>query len=848
MPFQVSPGVNVSEIDLTTVVPAVSSTEGAIAGAFRWGPVDTRSLVSTESELAARFGKPTSFNAETFFTAANFLAYGNKLYVARAAKTTNPGVITLTIASNTGFTVGQPAYQRFASGANSAVGTVLTVNATAVTINSTSTQGVFNTSANLFNASTNTAVTLVTEDTTIVKSAVANSGIVTNIYNYTVKNTDDYDYKEFGATLDDDTDVQYIAKYPGSIGNSLKISVCDSAAAYSSDQVLGGNTFIDGAATKATMAIGATQLNVVVQANAQNGVLTVTNISGTWQVAETVYQSNGTANVAMGTVSAVNSTAITVSSTTGQNTAWALYSAGSYNIVGATSAATARVAGRFVDGLPTTTANTTLNSLTIGDVVEVGNSSIGKQYLKVTAVSGLTVNSTAASFTITTDNQYTLATAFDTSAEATNKLTRKWEYYNNVSVAPGTSEYVTSFGNTAAVDEVHIVVVDEDGEVSGIPGTVVEVFSGLSRATDAKTKDGAVNYYKTVINDASQYVWFANDRAGAASANARTIASSTNAKPLSLSFSQGQDGSDESTIAIGDLTRAYDLFASAEDVDVSLILAGKARGTSNDNYGQLANYLIDNVAEKRKDCVVFISPDKDDVVRVSDGSEETNVVTFRNTLRSTSYAVLDSGYKYQYDKYNDVYRWIPLNGDTGGLCVRTDDLRDPWWSPAGFNRGAIKNVVKLAFNPNKAERDILYKAGVNPVVAFPGQGVILFGDKTLLNKPSAFDRINVRRLFIVLEKAVATAAKFTLFEFNDDFTRAQFRALVEPFLRDVQGRRGIYDFKVVCDTTNNTGEVIDRNEFVGDIYIKPAKSINFIQLNFVAVRTGVDFTEVVGKF
>lgn len=848
MPFQVSPGVNVSEIDLTTVVPAVSSTEGAIAGAFRWGPVDTRSLVSTESELAARFGKPTSFNAETFFTAANFLAYGNKLYVARAAKTTNPGAITINIASNTGFTVGQPAYQRFASGANSAVGTVLTVNATAVTINSTSTQGVFNTSANLINASTNTAVTLVTEDTTIVKSAVANSGIVTNIYNYTVKNTDDYDYKEFGATLDDDTDVQYIAKYPGSIGNSLKISVCDSAAAYSSDQVLAGNSFIDGTATKATMAVGATQLNVVVQANAQNGVLTVTNISGTWQVAETIYQSNGTANVAMGTVSAVNSTAITVSSTTGQNTAWALYTAGSYNLVGATSAATARVVGRFVDGLPTTTANTTLNSLTIGDVVEVGNSSIGKQYLKVTAVSGLTVNSTAASFTITTDNQYTLATAFDTSVEATNKLTRKWEYYNNVSVAPGTSEYVTSFGNTAAVDEVHIVVVDEDGEVSGIPGTVVEVFSGLSRATDAKTKDGAVNYYKTVINDASQYVWFANDRAGAASAIARTIASSTNTKPLSLSFNQGQDGSDESTIAIGDLTRAYDLFASAEDVDVSLILAGKARGTSNDNFGQLANYLIDNVAEKRKDCVVFISPDKDDVVRVSDGSEETNVVNFRNTLRSTSYAVLDSGYKYQYDKYNDVYRWIPLNGDTGGLCVRTDDLRDPWWSPAGFNRGQIKNVVKLAFNPDKAERDVLYKAGVNPVVAFPGQGVILFGDKTLLNKPSAFDRINVRRLFIVLEKAVATAAKFTLFEFNDDFTRAQFRALVEPFLRDVQGRRGIYDFKVVCDTTNNTGEVIDRNEFVGDIYIKPAKSINFIQLNFVAVRTGVDFTEVVGKF
>ena len=850
MPFQVSPGVNVSEIDLTTVVPAVSSTEGAIAGVFRWGPVDTRVLVSTESELAARFGKPTTFNAETFFTGANFLAYGNKMYVARAAKTSSPGNITITIASNTGFTVGQPAYQRFASGANSAVGNVVSVNATAVVINASSSQGIFSTSANLINGSTNTAVSLVTEDTTIARSAVANSNIVTNIYSYTVKNSDDYDYKDFGATLDDDTDVQYIAKYPGKLGNSLKISVCDSATAYSQDVGLtsSGNSYIDGTLTKASIAVGSSLFNVAVTANSRAGVLTVSNISGTFQVAETLYQSNGTANVAVGTIAAVNSTTITVTSSASQNTAWALYSAGSYNVTGAASAATARITGRFVDGLPTTVANAALQSLTVGDYIEAGNSSIGKQYLKVMEIGGITANATTASFQVVVDSTYGLSLDYDTSVEATNKFTRKWEYFNNVDGAPGTSEYVLSFGNTAAVDEMHAVVVDEDGEISGIPGTVLEVYKNLSRATDAKTKDGAANYYKTVINDVSQFVWWANHRAGAGANTALFISSSTNTKPMSLSFGAGQDGSDESTIAIGDLTRAYDKFASAEDVDVSLILAGKARGTSNDNYGQLANYLIDNIAESRKDCVVFCSPDKDDVVRVTDGSEETNVVNFRNSLRSTSYAVLDSGYKYQYDKYNDVYRWIPLNGDTAGLCVRTDDTRDPWWSPAGFNRGQIKNIVKLAFNPNKAERDILYKAGVNPVVSFPGQGTILYGDKTLLAKPSAFDRINVRRLFIVLEKAVATAAKFTLFEFNDDFTRAQFRALVEPFLRDVQGRRGIYDFKVVCDTTNNTGEVIDRNEFVGDIYIKPAKSINFIQLNFVAVRTGVDFSEVVGKF
>jgi phage tail sheath protein FI len=225
-----------------------------------------------------------------------------------------------------------------------------------------------------------------------------------------------------------------------------------------------------------------------------------------------------------------------------------------------------------------------------------------------------------------------------------------------------------------------------------------------------------------------------------------------------------------------------------------------------------------------------------------------DVIAFRNLLPSSSYATMDSGYKYQYDKYNDVNRYVAMNGDTAGLMARTDDERDPWYSPAGFNRGQIKNVLRLSYNPPKAQRDQLYKSGINPVNTFPGQGTILFGDKTLLAKPSAFDRINVRRLFIVLEKAISIAAKFTLFEFNDEFTRAQFRNLVEPFLRDVQGRRGIYDFRVVCDETNNTGEVIDGNRFVGDIYIKPARAINFIQLNFVAVRTGVEFSEIVGNF
>ena len=309
----------------------------------------------------------------------------------------------------------------------------------------------------------------------------------------------------------------------------------------------------------------------------------------------------------------------------------------------------------------------------------------------------------------------------------------------------------------------------------------------------------------------------------------------------------GSDGTNpnETSIAIGQLQVAVDLFKSPEDIDISLVLAGVPRGGTNGE--QWPNYLIDNIADTRKDCVVFISPEKADVFN-NTGGEFNDVATFAGSLTPTSYAVMDSGWKYQYDKYNDVYRYIPLNGDVAGLCVRTDDVRDPWWSPAGYNRGIIKNVIKLPYNPDKADRDHLYKNKVNPVITQAGQGTLLFGDKTLLSKPSAFDRINVRRLFIVLEKAIATAAKFTLFEFNDEFTRAQFRNMVEPFLRDIQGRRGIFDFRVVCDETNNTGEVIDSNRFVGDIYIKPARSINFIQLNFIAVRTGVEFSEVVGQF
>ena len=294
-------------------------------------------------------------------------------------------------------------------------------------------------------------------------------------------------------------------------------------------------------------------------------------------------------------------------------------------------------------------------------------------------------------------------------------------------------------------------------------------------------------------------------------------------------------------MADADVVRGYDKLKSAEDVDVSLITTSAHGSTA-------VRHAINQIAESRKDCVVFFSPEKADVVGVTNSSTATqNVTDYRDTVNmNSSYAVMDSGYKYMFDKHNDKFRFVPLNGDVAGLCARTDSDRDPFFSPGGFTRGQIQGVVKLPFNPKKAERDKLYAKGVNPVVSFPGEGVVLFGDKTQLTKPSAFDRINVRRLFILLEKAIANAARFQLFEFNDEFTRSQFVSMVEPFLRDIQGRGGITDFRVICDASNNTPQVVDSNSFRGDIFVKPSRSINFIQLNFVAVRSGVEFNEVVG--
>jgi phage tail sheath protein FI len=422
-------------------------------------------------------------------------------------------------------------------------------------------------------------------------------------------------------------------------------------------------------------------------------------------------------------------------------------------------------------------------------------------------------------------------------------------YAKYVSTGATTTQYSSDAGGSN--DLINILVLDKDGKWTGTANALLEKFEGLSRASDARNFDGSSNYYRTVINDQSKYIWATRSDPDTSTVK---VASDTNYTLLGSALSTasavghgvnslGLTGG--SSVAPNDSERwgsGWSLFQDADTIDVSLLPTGNASAT-------LQQLIIQQICEKRLDCMAFVSPAQSDVENKLPYEALSSIKTFRNnTLNvNSSYAVCDSGWKYQLDTYNNLVRLVPLNADIAGLVARTEFTNEAWFSPAGFNRGQIKSVVKLAYNPSsEAHRDELYTRQINPVVSFPGEGVILFGDKTMQTKPSAFDRINVRRLFIILEKAIATASKFFLFEQNDAFTRAQFRNLVVPFLKTVQQRRGITDFKVVCDETNNTGEVIDRNEFVADIFVKPTRSINFIQLNFIATKTGVNFSEVGG--
>lgn len=682
MAFRVSPGVSIKEIDLTTVVPAVATTPGGFAGYFHWGPTDQIVTVTQQTELANIFGKPQNDNYVDFFTAGNFLNYGNRCQVVRVVGAT---------ANNASVTKAGVCYAA--------------VNGSFVIKNETD----FNASSTVTSAATTTL---------------------------------------------------FAAKYPGVFGSSLKVVVTT------------GNG-ITGASLAADAAQGATYIDMITTGQTQSRYFAVGD-----------------------EITFTDGTVVTVS------------------------------------GVQTgTTASTTFTGRTAsyGDFFGV--------------TSGITLTASPANPRVRLLLNGLLPVAQGISASFNIKSV----YSKMIGTQATTTPYAADAGGTG--DLINVIVLDKDGTWTGTANTLIEKFEGLSRAYDARKFDGSSNYYKTVINDQSDYIWALSadlEQNGSTAATWTTwtkigggIATQTAVGEGAMSF--GLTGGN--SVAPTDSLRwsnGWSKFADADAVDVSLLPLGNASAT-------LAQLVVQNVCEKRLDCMAFISPATTDVVNKLPYEALNNIKTFRDSTFNinSSYAVLDSGWKYQLDTYNNLLRTMPLNADIAGLVARTEFTNEAWFSPAGFNRGQIKNVVKLAYNPSQeAHRDELYTRQVNPVVSFPGQGVILFGDKTAQTRPSAFDRINVRRLFIILEKAIATASKFFLFEQNDSFTRAQFKNLVVPFLKTVQQRRGITDFKVVCDETNNTGEVIDRNEFVADIFVKPTRSINYISLNFVATKTGVNFTEV----
>ena len=778
MPFQLSPGVAVVEKDFTSIVPAVSSSAGAFAGVFTWGPVLDPVTITSENNLVARFGKPVDGNAQSFFTAANFLSYTNNLLTVRVDTELNKNAVATPTGAVTAITL---------EASNGITGGIGYATAPIVTLGAPNIAGGVQATAQC------------TVSPKVVKNIDAIE-IVSEVVTITTTTNHGYTTGDL---------VKVILTTNSAVNGVYEVATTPSGTTFTFELV--GAPDLAEEADTGEVVTGGTITGFTITEGGSG-------YSANPSVSFSTVAANGIAAVANATISSVgvkinNFDAYTETYANGGGTfgEWA-----------------AKYPGSLGNSLKVSIADADSWSVTVA----AGDFVIGETYTIAT------VGNT--DFTLIGASASTVGTTFVATGvgSGTGTAKRDWDYQDEFDSAPDTSAYATSLNG--ANDEVHVIVIDKDGLWTGTKGAILEKFSYLSKASDAKKTDGSGNYYKDVINSQSKYVWWMDH----ATAGTNWGSSAQNTTFASLEFpvySSLAGGVDDLNATDGQKMNGFAIFANDELYDVSLIPVGKASAT-------VAEYVINNVAEVRKDCVVFVSPEN-----VSDGSiiqgytisemvDDTNA--YRNELPSTSYAVLDSGYKYQYDRYNDKYRWVPLNGDIAGLCARTDYTNDPWWSPGGYNRGQVKNVVKLAVNPGKTERDNLYKNGVNPVVNFPGQGVVLFGDKTLLAKPSAFDRINVRRLFIVLEKAIATAAKYQLFEFNDSFTRAQFKNLVEPFLRDVQGRRGVIDFRVKCDDTNNTGEVIDRNEFVADIFIKPARSINFITLNFVAARTAVNFEEI----
>ena len=891
MAFQLSPGVVVTEQDRTTVVPTVATTSGGFAGAFQWGPVEEVTTVDSETNLVNAFGKPNDTTAGYFFTAANFLSYGNNLKVVRVV---DKGVARNAVTRPTGIVTGVNIPENnttdriyFTSTANltaffDADQFVIT-RATGTPVLNTSNGKVTSLTVSSTGFGYNTAPTVSfvggSPTSAATATAVLSSGQISNIFvlnggnNYTTL-SNVVIQNQFSTSARANLVVRFKMR-------DANISVIGSDYDSNANIVFSGNIDATGVHATANLVITNGNITGVTIVTQGNGYIGAPNVTINRNSANTGTNATVVANVAYGYIDSI----------TIDNPGVAGYdfipnvTINKNNLLGGTNAAVQARISAFVSTLTLTangygytstpsvlivpatndldyiTANVAANAIVKYPLQSVTITNAGSGYTSNANTVSIVENSislfdatTIISLTppvITNDDNFILnyssgGLAFGEFAArypgalgnsikvsmADSATYSTWLYKSQFNGTPGTSAYVSE--KSGSNDELHILVIDADGSWSGTAGTILEKYAYVSKASDAKSSDGSTNYYKNIINNQSEYIWSLDHPLEVTSwgAEAKSTAFGSLAANVTTTLTGGVSGDSVST---GNVSTGYALFSNDELYDIGLIPMGPTTAVSAVN-------AVIAIAESRRDAVVFASPPYVDVVNTTGQADK--IVTYRNQLTSSSYAVLDTGWKYQYDRYNDKYRYIPLNGDIAGLAVRTDLISDPWFSPAGYNRGVVKNLVKLAYSPSKTDRDTLYKSGINPVVTFPGQGTLLFGDKTLLARPSAFDRINVRRLFIVLEKSIATAAKFQLFEFNDPFTRNQFKNIVEPFLRDVQGRRGITDFKVVCDETNNTPAVIDRNEFTADIYIKPSRAINFIQLNFIATRSGISFEEV----
>ena len=872
MGFQLSPGVSITEYDLTTLVPAVGSTVGALAGPFKWGPANIPMLIDSEETLATTFGYPDNETANTWFTASSFLAYANALQTVRVIRSTGAfgvGASATAEASNsTTVTV------TIVSGGSGYGTTPPIVTLTGGTGTYTSATAVL-TSGAVSSVTVSGATGYTTDDTPLVtftsitgkheNATASGTGIL-------IPNEDAYlaNYANGQGEVG-----MWAAKYPGDLGNSIAVSIADQdsfptwtyknnfAGAPNTSAFIstsgGANDELHAVVIDSTGAFTGTPGTILERfaymskssagvaedgtsiyypniinrqskyiwwmdhpSEAQLGIDVAVNWGGDQY---TDFQTMA-AKLTLGTITGN----FTVGETIQDAVGIAFGPAGSGAV--ATGIATSGTVIAF-------TISNGGTGYTVAPVVVLTGGTGTYSTVTATVVSGV-----VTAITVTGASGYTVDDAITVAFSVPGSGANAVVTVNSIGVVTAVTPLALGTGYTAPP----VITITGPGSGAvvtanlGSGGTATKVISYTIVAGGAnyETISGIVTNWTTPIVSVrmTSGAFSDEDIVTGASSDAFGTITSMAGGVITNDLEGGVDGNPN--IEDGDLMTGYGYFQSADNIDISLVLSADADAT-------VTNYLIQDIAEYRLDCVVFLSPPQEAVVN-NTGNEATDIITYRNNFPDSSYAVMDSGWKYMYDKYNDVYRWVPLNGDIAGLCVNTDEIRAPWWSPAGYNRGFIKNVVKLAWNPRQSFRDELYSAGIDPVISQPGQGTLLFGDKTMLSKPSAFDRINVRRLFIVMEKAIATAAKYTLFEFNDVFTRAQFVSMVAPYLRNIQGQRGIYDFLVVCDATNNTPEVIDANQFVGDIYVKPARSINFIQLNFIAVATGVEFTEVVGTY